>query len=596
MDLQDGRTPGPLQHRRRPRRGRRVLPGCVELPGRRRRGRHHERRSTVPARALAHGAQRRRRAQHLLRAHAPLVRTGPVRPRPAPPAERGGHRGRRRAARRPGAADHRQQPRGRRCRPGLRRAAPDHVRGTAGPLVRLLDDAGDRPRAGVRPRGRPHDPPACRCLGAVARVRGRRPARVVHVPVLGTARRRAGRHDAHLAGHPSAAGRRPAGVRLLARRRRGRRGGRGPPRPDDVRTGLEAALLDRHEARAERPPGELRAGAAELRRLHPDGVRLRGADARGTGHRLRRPEPADPRRRRGDRPAGGRAADRRRHRRVGPVQPLYNSRYLTFTTPFVALLIAMGITVFRWRVVSLVAVVVGVALVAALAAPTWVQQRQALHKSGSHWAATVDYITRERAALPDVGADGVWYGPLPGHPIRTTEYVASSYPDAFAGMKDLTLVRSGASIGELWPSHAAAPPPQHGRGRPHLVRRRPDQQAAHDHAPPARGQPLARGDPQADPGLLRHHLRAQPASTRSLTTGPTTARTGGPVPADTGPPVRQVVLTTAPPAAAGRRRSRPRLRGRCGPRRRRAGSRLRPGRSRRSAGGRPLPARRRRTG
>jgi mannosyltransferase len=132
------------------------------------------------------------------------------------------------------------------------------------------------------------------------------------------------------------------------------------------------------------------------------------------------------------------------------VQPLYNSRYLTFTTPFVALLIAMGITVFRWRVVSLVAVVVGVALVAALAAPTWVQQRQALHKSGSHWAATVDYITRERAELPDVGADGVWYGPLPGHPIRTTEYVASSYPDAFAGMKDLTLVRSGASIGELW--------------------------------------------------------------------------------------------------------------------------------------------------
>ena len=119
------------------------------------------------------------------------------------------------------------------------------------------------------------------------------------------ARRRAGRHDAHLAGHPSAAGRRPAGVRLLARRRRGRRGGRGPPRPDDVRTGLEAALLDRHEARAERPPGELRAGAADF----GDSTRMAYVCGAlmlvGLVHRLRRPEPADPRRRRGDRLVGG---------------------------------------------------------------------------------------------------------------------------------------------------------------------------------------------------------------------------------------------------------------------------------------------------
>ena len=46
--------------------------------------------------------------------------------------------------------------------------------------------------------------------------------------------------------------------------------------------------------------------------------------------------------------------------------------------------------------------------------------------------------------------DGIYYGPLPRHEIRTTEYVSSAYPDAFEGMRDLTLVRPASEIGELW--------------------------------------------------------------------------------------------------------------------------------------------------
>jgi mannosyltransferase len=129
------------------------------------------------------------------------------------------------------------------------------------------------------------------------------------------------------------------------------------------------------------------------------------------------------------------------------VQPLYNSRYLTFTAPFVAVLVGVGLAAVPWRVVS----VLGLALVVALCVPEIVEQRQTEHTTGSHWRDVAAYIAEERADLPDEGGvDGVYHGPLPGHPIRTTEYVSSAYPDAFVGLRDLTLVRSAADVGELW--------------------------------------------------------------------------------------------------------------------------------------------------
>ncbi|PZE94809.1 hypothetical protein DEI95_05140 [Curtobacterium sp. MCBD17_008] len=140
------------------------------------------------------------------------------------------------------------------------------------------------------------------------------------------------------------------------------------------------------------------------------------------------------------------------------VQPLYNARYLTFTAPFVAVLIGVALGAVRWRLVS----VIGVVLVAALCVPQIAAQRAPDHKTGSHWREAAAYITAKRAHLPNKsGIDGVYYGPLPGHPIRTTEYVSSAYPSAFIGFRDLTIVKNAASIGQLWaerlPPKAALP-------------------------------------------------------------------------------------------------------------------------------------------
>jgi mannosyltransferase len=135
------------------------------------------------------------------------------------------------------------------------------------------------------------------------------------------------------------------------------------------------------------------------------------------------------------------------------VQPLYNSRYLTFTTPFVAVLVGLGLAAVRWRTVS----VAGVVVFAVVAAPQIAQQKEPDHKTGSHWRDVAAYVAAERERLPDVGGvDGVYYGPLPGHPIRTTEYVSSSYPAPFRGLRDVTLVRTAADVGELWADRSPA--------------------------------------------------------------------------------------------------------------------------------------------
>lgn len=134
------------------------------------------------------------------------------------------------------------------------------------------------------------------------------------------------------------------------------------------------------------------------------------------------------------------------------VQPYYNSRYLTFAAPFVALLVALGATSFRARLVAPLAVLV----VVALATPAIVAQRAGEGSPGGEWERVAAAVAADRAAHDDAaGTDAVYYGPLPGHPKRTTEYVSSSYPAAFADMRDLTVVRSAASIGQLWADRLA---------------------------------------------------------------------------------------------------------------------------------------------
>ncbi|MDP9737842.1 glycosyltransferase family 39 protein [Curtobacterium sp. 260] len=135
------------------------------------------------------------------------------------------------------------------------------------------------------------------------------------------------------------------------------------------------------------------------------------------------------------------------------VKPLYNARYLTFTTPFVALAIALALTAFgallRWRL-TLALATAGVVVIALLAYPVIAAQRAPIGKTGTHWKMATDHLAAERAQEPAGSRDGIYYGPLPRHEIRTTEYVSSAYPDAFAGMRDLTLVRPASEVGELW--------------------------------------------------------------------------------------------------------------------------------------------------
>lgn len=146
------------------------------------------------------------------------------------------------------------------------------------------------------------------------------------------------------------------------------------------------------------------------------------------------------------------------------VQPLYNARYLTFTTPFVALLVGVALAAVRWRFTD----VLVVALIAVLCFPMIAQQRASQGKTGTHWHDVSAYISAERGRLPDDGgADGIYYGPLPRHTIRTTEYVSSSYPNAFEGMRDLTITRTAAVVGQLWAERlpAEATPPLDGIDR-----------------------------------------------------------------------------------------------------------------------------------
>lgn len=128
------------------------------------------------------------------------------------------------------------------------------------------------------------------------------------------------------------------------------------------------------------------------------------------------------------------------------VRPFYDPRYFTFCTPFVAVLLGLALTCLPWRTATAAALVVAAGLVA----PIYLAQRTPTSKDDSTWNVAAALITAERAKEPAGAVDAVYYGPLPSHTNRTTEFVASSYPQAFAGMRDLTQRRSAVSIGQLW--------------------------------------------------------------------------------------------------------------------------------------------------
>lgn len=129
--------------------------------------------------------------------------------------------------------------------------------------------------------------------------------------------------------------------------------------------------------------------------------------------------------------------------------PLYSPRYLAFTAPALALLMAVPIVAVlrkKWQIA------IAVTVIAAVAAPSIVSQRLPEAKDNSAWSQVADLIARERAAETVGTTDAVIFGPVRRHPTATSRVIEVAYPEAFAGMTDINLDTTGALRGTLWES------------------------------------------------------------------------------------------------------------------------------------------------
>jgi mannosyltransferase len=143
--------------------------------------------------------------------------------------------------------------------------------------------------------------------------------------------------------------------------------------------------------------------------------------------------------------------------------PIYTPRYLTMCLPFVALPIGVAITAgssglvrvlrispnhqLRWMSA---AATVACVLLATLAFPQVVAQRQPQAKEKTSWSQVAESIAEARAADgPDV-TTAIVYGGVQFHPIATARVIAYSYPEAFEGTIDVTLDTPAAETGRLW--------------------------------------------------------------------------------------------------------------------------------------------------
>jgi mannosyltransferase len=130
--------------------------------------------------------------------------------------------------------------------------------------------------------------------------------------------------------------------------------------------------------------------------------------------------------------------------------PIYTPRYLSMCLPFVAVLMAVPIAHLRGRIAPSIVIV---ALVA-LAVPQFNAQRQPQAKEFSSWSQVADLIATERAAAGPGSSTAIIYGGVQFHPSATARVISYSYPDAFAGTTDVTLVTPAAETGRLWETTA----------------------------------------------------------------------------------------------------------------------------------------------
>lgn len=120
--------------------------------------------------------------------------------------------------------------------------------------------------------------------------------------------------------------------------------------------------------------------------------------------------------------------------------PLYTGRYLSFSAPAAAILIAVGLTLLRPR--GLAVTVAAVSLV--LTVPFAVSQRTENAKFGSDWAQVSAYV----GAHSQPG-DGVVFDESV-RPSRKPRLALRLYPDGFSDTTDLALVRSFEATSGLW--------------------------------------------------------------------------------------------------------------------------------------------------
>jgi mannosyltransferase len=123
------------------------------------------------------------------------------------------------------------------------------------------------------------------------------------------------------------------------------------------------------------------------------------------------------------------------------VAPMYSERYLSFCTPAVAIVIAVGISCFRASRLQVTAAV----LLAALAVPTYLAQRGEFGKNGgSDWRQAAEVV--QARAKP---GDAVVFDETV-RPSRKPRLAMHLYPAAFRGLQDVTLARPYAATSWLW--------------------------------------------------------------------------------------------------------------------------------------------------
>ncbi|HEU5222282.1 MAG TPA: glycosyltransferase family 39 protein [Candidatus Lumbricidophila sp.] len=126
------------------------------------------------------------------------------------------------------------------------------------------------------------------------------------------------------------------------------------------------------------------------------------------------------------------------------VSPMYGARYLTFATPAVAMLLVVGFSAIRpavWR-----RAVAGALVLAVL--PIYVSQRMTDGKNGSDWAQVAEYLAHHAR-----DGQGVYFTPTYAQNTptvrQTSRGIAVAYPDAFRGLRDITLLRTPAEANTL---------------------------------------------------------------------------------------------------------------------------------------------------